>query len=167
MLNSLQLTIGHRMGLMKYYFCYIFFCILVFSSCKQEPQTEIVGVKPSMIAQLDTNQHTRILWKDSVLNFGMVNEGDTVRLQFDFKNAGNKLLFITDVRAGCGCTIADYPEKPISPDEKGFITAVFTTASHPGTHRKNILVRANTKGGFNHKLFFIGDVKPGAGNKKS
>lgn len=132
--------------------------MMVFSSCQSEPSSQTAGVKPSMIAQLDTNQYTSIRWKDTLINFGTVKEGDTVRLQFSFVNTGNKLLFINDVRPSCGCTIADYPEKPVSPGQTGSITAVFTTAWHPGTQQKSILVKANTKGKVNHKLLFTGEV---------
>lgn len=113
-----------------------------------------------MIAQLDTNQYTHIRWKDTLINFGTVKEGDTVRLQFSFVNTGSKLLFINEVRPSCGCTITDYPEKPVSPGETGSVTAVFTTYRHPGLQQKSILVKANTKGKVHHKLIFYGEVLP-------
>ena len=143
--------------LLKRYPRFVLFFVgynMVLFSCKSEPSSKAAGIKPSIIAQLDTNQYTTIRWKDTLINFGTVNEGDTVRLQFSFVNTGNKLLFINDVRPSCGCTIADYPEKPISPGETGSITAVFTTGWHPGSQQKSILVKANTKGRINHKLIF-------------
>jgi len=154
--------------LLKYYACCIIFCtgwMIVLPSCKSEPSSQTAGVKASTIAQLDTNQYTHIEWKDTLLNFGKVKEGDTVRLQFAFKNTGNKLLFINDVRPSCGCTIANYPEKPFSPGDSGFITVVFTTDWHPGMQQKSIMVKANTKGRVNHKLIFSGDVTPKKASK--
>ena len=118
--------------------------LLTFSSCRTKPK--VPGVKASMIAQLDTNQYTHIQWKDTLINFGTVTEGDTVRLGFGFTNTGNKLLFINEVKPGCGCTIASYPTEPLSPDKSGTIEALFTTDWHPGSQQKIIMVKANTKG---------------------
>ena len=140
--------------------------MILFSSCKSEPLSQAGGVKQSTIAQMDTNQYTSIKWKDTLVNFGTVKEGDTVRLSFSFTNTGDKLLFINDVRPSCGCTIADYPEKPVSPGQSGTINAVFKTDWHPGSTEKLILVRANTKGKVNHKLFVSGTVIPKPGSKK-
>ena len=128
-------------------------------SCKNKTQ-EVQSVKSSIIAQLDTNQYTMIKWKDTLLNFGTVKEGDTVRLRFTFLNAGNKLLFINQVRPSCGCTIVDFPEAPIKPGTDGNIVAIFSTKWHPGIQKKSILVKANTKDKVNHKLIFSGRVLP-------
>ena len=138
--------------------------VILFYSCNSEPSSQSAGVKPAMIAQLDTNQYTTIRWKDTLLNFGSVKEGDTVRLTYSFVNTGSKLLFINDVRPSCGCTIADYPNKPVSPEDTGSITVVFTTDWHPGHQEKSMVVKANTKGRVFHKLVFSGEVtaKPGS-----
>lgn len=128
--------------------------VLSIVACQPKP----AGVKPSMIAQLDTNQYTRIQWKDTLLHFGTVREGDTVRLQYSFVNTGDKLLFINEVRPGCGCTIADYSQEPVMPGKSGFINVVFTTDWHPGSQQKIIMVKANTKGKVYHKLIFFGEV---------
>lgn len=128
-------------------------------SCQSATQKK-GSVQQSMIAQLDTNQHTTIQWKDTLIQFGKVAEGDTVRLQYDFTNTGNKKLFINDVRPSCGCTIADFTEKPILPGETGYVKALFATRWHPGQQQKSILVKTNTKGTVNHKLIFSGEVIP-------
>ncbi len=134
-------------------------------SCKSEPEI-VKGVKQGTIAQLDTNQYTTITWKDTLIDFGKAREGDTVRMDFFFRNTGEKLLFINDVRSSCGCTIADYPKDPIVPGKGGKITAMFTTLRHPGEHRKLVMVKANTKGRTHHKLIFAGEVMPGNKSKQ-
>ena len=147
--------------LLRYYACCIIFCLgwaMILPSCTTDPSSQRAGIKASIIAQLDTNQYTHIEWKDTLLNFGKVNEGDTVRLQFSFKNTGNKPLFLNDVRPSCGCTIADYPDKPVPVGESGSIKVVFTTKWHPGMQQKSVLVKANTKSRVNHKLIFSGEV---------
>ncbi len=128
-------------------------------SCQSSTQ-KTGSVQESMIAQLDTNQHTTIQWKDTLIQFGKVREGDTVRLVYTFINTGKKQLFINEVRPSCGCTIADFTKKPISPGDSGYINAVFTTRWHPGLQQKSILVKANTRGNVYHKLLFSGEVIP-------
>ncbi len=139
--------------------------LITFSSCHTRPA--VPGVKASMIAQLDTNQYTQIQWKDTLINFGTVTEGDTVRMGFGFANTGNKLLFINEVKPGCGCTIASYPQEPLLPGRSGTIEALFTTDWHPGAQQKIIMVKANTKGKIFHKLIFFGDVLPKPKPKKA
>lgn len=133
--------------------------ILLVISCKNK-NTETLSVKKSIIAQLDTNQYTMIKWKDTLVNFGSVKEGDTVRLRFSFVNTGNKFLFINQVRPSCGCTIVDYPEQPIKPGREGSILALFTTNWNPGIQKKSIQVKANTKGNVYHTVIFTGIVLP-------
>jgi hypothetical protein len=140
--------------------------LLVLAACHSGPATQ-TGVKASMIAQLDTNQYTRIQWKDTTMHFETVKEGDTVQMKFLFTNTGNKLLFINDVRPSCGCTVANYPEQPVASGDTGSITIRFGTGWHPGSQRKSVLVKANTKGTVNHKLIFFGEVLPKDNNKKN
>jgi hypothetical protein len=150
-------------------FLSILFCVVVLvglAACHSEPITQ-TGVKASMIAQLDTNQYTRIKWKDTTMHFETVKEGDTVQMKFSFTNTGNKLLFINDVRPSCGCTVANYPEQPVAPGDTGSITVRFGTGWHPGSQRKLVMVKANTKESVNHKLIFFGEVLPKDNNKKN
>jgi hypothetical protein len=133
--------------------------IIMANACQPEPSASN-SVKQGTIAQLDTAQYTTIAWKDTLVNFETAKEGDTVRMDFWFTNTGTKLLFISDVRSSCGCTIADYPKEPVAPGKDGAVKAVFSTERHPGEHRKLVLVRANTKGRTSHKLIFTGLVIP-------
>jgi len=130
--------------------------ILVAACGRKQPKLE--SVTAATVAMLDTSRHTTIAWTDSIVDFGTVSEGDTVRMQFRFHNAGRQLLFITEVKPGCGCTIADYPKEPVSVGSSGIIKAEFATEWHPGKHRKLIIVRANTKPQTTHKLIFTGEV---------
>ena len=138
------------------------FCMglsICFSACDSH-KPSLPDLQPGVIAQLDTNQYTNIQWKDTLLDFGTVHEGDSVRLGFSFMNTGQKPLFINEVRPTCGCTIADYPLKPLPPGASGTIKVVFGTDWHPGSQRKIILVRANTRVRTMHKLVFAGEVVP-------
>lgn len=136
---------------------YAFIILTLIVSCGNR-QPKLGTVTEATVAMLDTTKHTTMGWKDTVVQFGTVKEGDSVRMEFGFTNTGQQLLFITEVKPSCGCTIADYPKEPVKPGGSGVIKAVFATEWHPGLHRKMIFVRANTKPHTGHKLIFTGEV---------
>jgi hypothetical protein len=107
----------------------------------------------------DTANYTRIQWLDSMVNFGTIPMGQQVKVVFRFRNAGNKPLFLTNVRAGCGCTVPDYTKGAIIPGGEGEVSGAFdSNKSHTGQVRKNIFVTANTKGETLHTLTFTGII---------
>jgi len=141
---------------MKKLLCYlILLCLLL--SCKQRRRTAF-DLKPSVIAQIDSSNYTEILWKDSVQSFGTVNEGDSVKLTYTFENTGNRPLFLSTVRPGCGCTVAEFTEDAVLPGHTGFVKAIFNTHGHPGSIFKSIGVTSNTKNKTMHILIFKGQV---------
>src|SRR5258705_5740529 len=99
-----------------------------------------LGIKPGVIAQIDTANYTTIEWEDTVRNFGTAKEGDSVFIKFRFKNTGNKALFLATVRPSCGCTVADFPKNAILPGTGGEATATFTTRGHSGYIHTTIMV---------------------------
>ncbi len=108
----------------------------------------------------DTSKYTSIFWLDSIVNFGSVNMGEKVQVAFKFRNTGTKPLFLTNVKAGCGCTVPDFTKGAIAPGKEGVVTGAFdTNKSHPGEVRKNIFVTTNTQNGINHTLTFTGTIK--------
>lgn len=87
---------------------------------------------------------TRVLFIDSIVDFGKLHLGDTARVSFRFKNVGDKPLFLQGVTPTCGCTIADYPKEAIAPGKEGVIESTFSsTGGAPGNIRKSITVICN------------------------
>lgn len=113
------------------------------------------AISPSVPEQL-----TSIQWIDSSRNYGKINEGQVLEVSFRFKNTGDKPLVIKDVRPGCGCTLANKPEKPILPGEEGEINATFDSKGREGTQKKDIYVIANTKDKTDHVVHFDVEVAP-------
>lgn len=88
---------------------------------------------------------TSIQWLDSTtINLGKIKEGQVVEVSYRFKNSGDKNLVIESVKAGCGCTVPERPEKPIAPGEEDIIKAKFDSHGKPGHQQKAITVTANT-----------------------
>ncbi len=109
---------------------------------------------------VDTAMYTTIGFKDTIINFGTINMGEKTNILFEFTNTGSKPLYLTEVKPGCGCTVANYSKGAIPAGGKGTITASFdSNKSHPGTVAKNIFVTSNTSNGITHTLTFNGEIQ--------
>ncbi len=82
---------------------------------------------------------------DTLHDFGKVRQGDVVAYSFHFKNTGSKPLIIRDASSTCGCTVPEYPKKPVPPGEHGVLKVVFNSAGKSGRQVKPIFIQANTK----------------------
>ncbi len=92
-------------------------------------------------------------------DFGQVNEGDKVVYDFFFTNTGKSALIISSAAATCGCTVPEYPKKPLAPGKTGIIHVVFNTTGKSGMQNKTITLTTNTFKG-NEELHLVGNVKP-------
>ncbi|MDB5232595.1 MAG: hypothetical protein JWN76_3400 [Chitinophagaceae bacterium] len=126
------------------------------------PYENKMGIPPGVYARLDTANYTTVEWKDSVSNFGKIQEGDTTVLKYRFVNSGDKLLFLVTVQPSCGCTITSYPQEAILPGKSGVLTATFKSKGHPGVIHKTIAVTTNTKNQMSQLLVFNGEVLSGS-----
>lgn len=81
---------------------------------------------------------------DTAYDFGTIAQNDVVEYKFRFKNTGTKPLIIGSASSTCGCTIPQYPKKPIAPGEEGILKVVFNSAGKSGRQVKPINISANT-----------------------
>ena len=154
---------------MKNVAVYFIICVMTFISCSSDknPYENNLGIEPSLIAQIDTANYTKILWLDTLVNIGTIKTTDTAKIKFRFKNIGDKALFIITVAPSCGCTVADYPKEPIQPGKEGIVTAAYKWNGQLGAIRKTISVRTNTSNAAYHKIAFMGEViKDSVSSKK-
>jgi len=77
-------------------------------------------------------------------DFGSVHQGERVAYTFTLQNQGTANLVIQDVIASCGCTIVQFPTKPIAPQSTADVLVEFDTAGRKGMQYKHILVKTNT-----------------------
>jgi|GEM_PF-301515 len=81
-------------------------------------------------------------WTSEEHVFGDIPQNIPVKHKFEFTNVGDGSLKIEKVKPTCGCTAADYSDKPVAPGEKGFITVEFNAKS-PGNFNKSVTVFSN------------------------
>jgi hypothetical protein len=131
-------------------------CFVIVSACKNP--TPVVRLNP--YSATDSANFTEILWLDSNINFGTIPMGATKVVTFRMRNIGNKPLTISNVQAGCSCTVPDYTKEAIPPGGEGFVMGSFdSNKAHPGIVRKNIFVTTNTRNGINQTLIFTGIIE--------
>lgn len=74
-------------------------------------------------------------------DFGIVNEGDTVKYDFWFTNTGTRDLVIRQAWPACGCTKPTYTEGAIKPGARGKIHVEFHSQGFGGqTVIKSVIV---------------------------
>jgi hypothetical protein len=78
-------------------------------------------------------------------DFGKLGQGEKVSYTFKFKNVGKSDLIIADAKATCGCTVADFPRKPIKPGAEDGIMITFNTEGKKGIQNKSVTLVANTQ----------------------
>ena len=85
-----------------------------------------------------------IQFKETVIDYGIIENGEDGAKIFEFKNTGNAPLIFSRIFSSCGCTIPKKPEKPILPGESGEIQVNYDT-KRTGIFQKAITVRSNAK----------------------
>lgn len=110
---------------------------------KPNNDPEASNFKPQ--PDIDTFPATVMKFDRMMYDFGRINEGDIVKTQFKFTNAGNVVLLITHAQASCGCTVPTTPKDPIKPGESNVIDVQFNSIGKRGATSKTITIQANTK----------------------
>ena len=101
-----------NMGLLKYM---SLFSLVMLISCKGENKLE-VGQKTSMKI-------------DKLFDAGTRVKGEVIEAVFNIENTGDYPLVFGEIKGSCSCTVAEKPEAPILPGEKGVISATVDTES--------------------------------------
>ena len=99
----------------------------------------------SNVSSTDSNAKPVLSFEKDFHDFGKLNSGELVSYSFKFKNTGKSVLVIANVGTSCGCTVTDYPRKPINPGEASTIDVKFDTTGKHGRQSKSITIFANTE----------------------
>jgi hypothetical protein len=75
-------------------------------------------------------------------DYGTIEQGANGDCVFKFRNVGNEVLVITDVRKSCGCTMPVWSKEPILPGHGGEIKVGYDTKLI-GQFSKTITVLTN------------------------
>ena len=95
-------------------------------------------------------------WEKTTHDFGKIQQGKPVSIEFTFTNQGSSPLVISNVKGSCGCTVTQYTKEPIAPGKAGNVKATYNAAAM-GAFNKSVRVTANVEGG-TETLFIKGEV---------
>ena len=93
---------------------------------------------------LSQEKSSEISFKETIIDYGTIENGEDGKRTFEFKNIGNAPLIFSRIFSSCGCTIPKKPEKPILPGESGSIEVEYDT-KRTGLFQKAITVNSNAK----------------------
>ncbi|HVG08048.1 MAG TPA: DUF1573 domain-containing protein [Thermoanaerobaculia bacterium] len=79
---------------------------------------------------------------EPIKDVGFVAKGDMATHEFVISNDGNAPLELREVRAACGCTVADF-DKVIAPGKTGKVRVTVDTKSFNGPTAKGVTVYTN------------------------
>ncbi len=131
-----------------------FLVMLMVTSCKKEftvisneNQTTFTPTNQDSISEVANTTAPVMEFEKREHNFGLIKEGTKVYYIFNFRNTGNSNLIISNATASCGCTIPEYPKKPIKVGETGKIKVSFNTTGKSGNQQKTVNITTNTAAG--------------------
>jgi hypothetical protein len=106
--------------------------------------TEVVTNTKSASGNQSKMRAPQIKFEKKTHDFGKIIQGEIVKHNFTFTNEGEMSLLITNVRSTCGCTVGEYPKKPIPPGGEGKIEVTFNSHRRKGMQKKSITITTNS-----------------------
>ncbi|MCG9912141.1 MAG: DUF1573 domain-containing protein [Flavobacteriales bacterium] len=129
---------------MKKVLFWVFISGLVACGSKDSVNTDLVNNPATASGEVKNGNLPEFEFESTEFDFGTIVEGQKVKHVFKFKNVGKADLVISDAKGSCGCTIPQYPEKPIPPGGKGEIEVEFNSSKKQGDQNKTVTLYANT-----------------------
>lgn len=65
-----------------------------------------------------TQKYSKLLFKSTTYDFGILNYGADVKGEFICKNVSKDPIKITNVKTSCGCTYVEWPKEEIKKNKK-------------------------------------------------
>ncbi len=119
--------------------------LIITTSCKEESK-EISTNDVMNTQSADGKNNTSlpdIKFDEETHDFGRITQGEKVTYGFKFKNTGGTNLIISSASGSCGCTVPEYPKKPIAPGEEATVNVVFSSEGKSGLVEKSVTIVTN------------------------
>tara|TARA_B110000879_G_C11133188_1_gene496968 strand:+ start:107 stop:613 length:507 start_codon:yes stop_codon:yes gene_type:complete len=121
------------------------------SSCKNDSASSKIkneNVEAAAVRDAKINLGSpAIEWDKTEHDFGTIEQGEKVETIFTLSNVGKGDLVITNAKGSCGCTVPDWPKKPIKSGEKAEIKVVFNSRGKKNKTANTITLTTNTEKG--------------------
>lgn len=100
----------------------------------------------------------QITFEKTTHDFGKIPFNGDGTYEFRFQNTGNEPLILSQPKSSCGCTVPEWPKKPIHPGESDVIRITYKYTDRPGNFNKYVTIFSNTKDNKDVKLYIKGTV---------
>ena len=100
----------------------------------------------------------KITFEKTDLDFGELESGKVVDMEYKFKNTGDETLIIKNISSSCGCTVTKVDKKEYQPGEEGTIPVKFFSRGYNGKVTKTITVATNDPENVYTRLKVMGSV---------
>ncbi|HEY5504744.1 MAG TPA: DUF1573 domain-containing protein, partial [Sedimentisphaerales bacterium] len=87
----------------------------------------------------------KIVFEQTIHDFGPIAPGSANVCKFKFKNEGAGVLKISDVTKTCGCTVPTLEKKEYAPREEGAIDVIYNADRASGPKLRHLYVLSNDK----------------------
>jgi len=91
----------------------------------------------------DAAKGPKLVFDKTTHDFGEISPMGKYSCTFTFKNEGDEILEIKEIRTTCGCTAVDPEKKILSPGESSFLEVKYRSGLRPGNVHKRIIIRSN------------------------
>ena len=125
------------------------FCLIAFTSCKEDASKKIDDKNVAEAAVRDANvgDFPVLTFDKNEHDFGEIEAKTPVETVFSYTNTGKTPLVITNIKSTCGCTVPqDWSKEPLAPGDAGQFTVKYN-GSGKNAVSKTITVTANTETG--------------------
>lgn len=129
----------------------------ILTACQNNDTIDSTPTDSVAVNGLAIEDAPKVTVEKAIHEFGEITTGERVNYKFKFKNTGKTPLIITDATSTCGCTVPEYPTKPIKPGEEGTIEVMFDTTNKLGLQDKVITITSNASPRF-EDLHMVGNV---------
>lgn len=130
-----------------YILAFAFFTVFLFScgSGKKDNTTVDTDIVNIPDANSDPGTMPVMTFESETYDFKEITEGEKVSHIYKFKNTGGSDLVISSAKGSCGCTVPEYPTKPIKPNETGEIKVTFDSQGKLGFSKKEVVIVTNAQ----------------------
>ncbi|MBI3509814.1 MAG: DUF1573 domain-containing protein [Bacteroidetes bacterium] len=108
-----------------------------------EVSTDMVDISANASGNSPSGKAPVMKFEVEKYDFGKISQGERVSYAFKFKNVGGSDLLISEAHGSCGCTVPDYPRKPIPPGAEGVVNVEFNSQGKSGPQEKTVAITTN------------------------
>lgn len=128
---------SNRMGIQQKY-------VYVFSNDPTTPQLRL-SFSALIVEKISnpTGKVPKLILEKNQIEFGNVEEGKIATAKISFRNNGNGILEIRDVKSTCDCTAALLSSKKLEPGQSGTLRIELDTADRSGKLTRTVSLLTN------------------------